>query len=112
MLCFQFEAENIEEKHICINIHIYALLFAENSENYLEKYLFSDNFQEYHGTVLIGQFIKIDIFGNKLNRVGSRTHCRNRSVKKQITLLVFLLVEGKCSIGFHHNKPRRFFCPP
>ena len=94
MPCFQFEAENIEEKHICI-IRVYAFLLAENTENYMEKYLFSDNFQEYHGTVLIGQFIKIDIYGNKLNfRVGSRTHCRNRSVKKT-NHITSILVGGR-----------------
>jgi len=63
----------------------------------VEKYLFSDNIwfpaevQEYHGTGLIGQFLKIDFYSNKLNnQLGNETHCQNRSVKKtQITLLVF-----------------------
>jgi len=53
MSSFQFEAENI--KTFAQYTPIYFFL-AENTENYVEKYLFSDNVrfpaevQEYHGT--------------------------------------------------------------
>jgi len=69
MSSFQFEAENI--KTFAQYTPIYFFL-AENTENYVEKYLFSDNVRfpaevhEYHGTGLI--------YGNKLNyQLGNRS---------------------------------------
>jgi len=73
----------------------------ENTE-YDEKYLFSDNVrfpaevEAYHATGSIGQLIKIDIYGHKLNyeqRLKTQTARTDQLKKHKSHHLVFRLRE-------------------
>jgi len=83
------ETGNIRKKSfpICREICTRILLLAENTEKYVEKYLFNNNvcrrspggFTELVQLVI---FVEIDIYG-KLSSAGEQNHSQNRSEQKR-----------------------------